>query len=95
MYVIQFTDKQSEMGKSLQIRHKRESGNKNFARHFKSLGVNYMTAHDHYYAIIWTILFNTILGRACDVLSRNASGISMLVKLNNIRKKDAGCNRSL
>ena len=26
-----------------------------------------MTAHDHYYAIKWTILFNTILGQACDV----------------------------
>jgi hypothetical protein len=39
------------MGKSSQIRHKSESGNKNVAPHFKSLGVNYMTANDHYYAI--------------------------------------------
>jgi hypothetical protein len=39
------------MGKSLQIRHKSESGNKKVAPHFKSLGVNYMTAHDHYYVI--------------------------------------------
>jgi hypothetical protein len=41
MYFIQLTGKPSEMGKSLQIRHKRESGNKKFARHFKSLGVKY------------------------------------------------------
>ena len=74
-YVIQFTGKTNEIGKSLQIRHKSDSTNKKVTQNFKSLVINYMSADDHQYAVERTILFDTILGRACDVRAKKTQRI--------------------
>ena len=63
---LKFTGKPWKSKKSFLSGHKWEGVNTKVTQNFRSLVINYMTAHDHYYAIKWTILFNTILGQACD-----------------------------
>ncbi len=46
-YVIQFTGKPNEIGKSLIMNHKIDGEKKKVTQNFKSLLINIMTAHDH------------------------------------------------
>ena len=48
------------------MNHKIEGEKKKVTQNFKSLVINIMTAHDHQYTVEGTILFDTILGQACD-----------------------------
>jgi hypothetical protein len=74
---LKFTGKPWKSKKSFLSGHKWEGVNTKVTQNFRSLVINYMTAHDHYYAIKWTILFNTILGQACDVRSSTGRLISL------------------
>ena len=49
------------------MNHKSDGEKKKVTQNFKSLVINIMTAHDHLYTVERTILFDTILGRVCDV----------------------------